>query len=235
MTAALYVDVERGPYAGILGSDQCWGVDRDAKRYSGPGPVVAHPPCGPWGRLAHLCKYQDPECGIRAVEQVRAFGGVLEHPRDSRLWAECGLPRPQDPPFLIRPDEFTIQIDQCRWGHPCKKTTWLFFAGIDPAALPPLPPWREPTHCIDDGAARRDGRPSRFKRLPHKEAHLTPGPFAEWLLAAVGYVPSGIPTHVIDTNAKHKNQGTGQPHLAKTRRHLTPPAFARWLIESVSG
>ena len=43
-------------------------------------------------------------------------------------------------------------------------------------------------------------------------------------------VGSGVPTHVIDTNSKHKNQGTGQPHLPKSQRHLTPPRFAEWLI-----
>ena len=70
MTAALYIDPARGPYPALLDPDRCWGVDRDAKLYTGPGPVIAHPPCGPWGRLAHLCTRQDPECGTRAVEQV---------------------------------------------------------------------------------------------------------------------------------------------------------------------
>jgi hypothetical protein len=76
---ALYID-PRGPYPALLGAENCWGVERDAKSYTGGGPVVAHPPCGPWGRLKFLCKHQDPSCGPRAVEQVRLGGGRIGAP-----------------------------------------------------------------------------------------------------------------------------------------------------------
>ena len=46
--AALYVDVNRGPYPSIEGVD-VWGAERDATVYDGALPVVAHPPCGHWG------------------------------------------------------------------------------------------------------------------------------------------------------------------------------------------
>jgi hypothetical protein len=49
--AALYVE-ERGVYSGLEGVD-VWGVSRDARRYAGPYPVVAHPPCERWGRYWH--------------------------------------------------------------------------------------------------------------------------------------------------------------------------------------
>ena len=91
--AALYVDVEAGPYAGMAGVD-AWGVERDAKLYRGPHPVVAHPPCGPWGKLAWNCTKQDPLCGPVAVAQTLQYGGVLEHPEGSTLWRHCGLPKP---------------------------------------------------------------------------------------------------------------------------------------------
>ena len=176
MVQALYVDVERGPYPNLLGAENCWGKERDARRYCGPDPVVAHPACGPWGRLAHLCTKQDPDDALAAVAQVRRFGGVLEHPAGSRLWDECELPSP----FLTCPGiplwEWSLAVDQCDWGHPARKRTWLLFVGI--------PGYR----------VARLGRPP---------------------------VGSGVPTHVIDTNSKHKNQGTG---------HLTPPRFAEWLI-----
>ena len=85
--SALYID-PRGPYPALVAD--CWDEARDAKHYDGPNPVVAHPPCGPWGRLRFLCKYQDASCGPRAVEQVRAFGGVLEH-CTSNPTALCGV------------------------------------------------------------------------------------------------------------------------------------------------
>lgn len=53
MIAALYVD-PRGLYPAMLGEAQCWDRARNAVQYADPWPIVAHPACGPWGRLAHL-------------------------------------------------------------------------------------------------------------------------------------------------------------------------------------
>lgn len=98
---ALYVDA-RGPYPGLVA--QWFDAIDDATRYAGPLPVVAHPPCGPWGHLRHLSRRDDPALAIRAVEQVRAFGGVLEHPAWSMLWEACDLPKPGKHGELGEPD-----------------------------------------------------------------------------------------------------------------------------------
>jgi hypothetical protein len=45
--AALYV-LRDGPY-NLPGID-LWDEKRDARKYRGPYPVVAHPPCERWGR-----------------------------------------------------------------------------------------------------------------------------------------------------------------------------------------
>ncbi len=176
--SALYVDTERGPYRDLVGGENCYGVDRDARTFRGPGPVVAHPPCGPWGGLRMFCTKQDPSLAPIAVAQVRKYGGVLEHPCGSLLWRHCGMPRPfrRLPSFVGR--EWALQVDQVRWGHPCRKRTWLFFVGVTPRDLPPLPRSRAATHCID----------SSSRKLPYLEKgkrHLTPSPFARWLLEAV--------------------------------------------------
>lgn len=191
---ALYVDPESGPYVEILGQDNCWGVDRDAKTYDGPGPVVAHPPCKPWGKLAWswlaknerdgLDRSDEKACGPRAVEQVRAFGGVLEHPDGSGLWSECALPEPRPLMdlrlMLFRPLEFTIVIDQCDFGFPARKRTRLFFAGIDPGSLPLMPPKGTPTMTIGTKREDRHGK----KCLPKSMRHLTTPTLGRWLVAA---------------------------------------------------
>ncbi len=52
MIAALFVQTG-GVYFGLPNVDP-WDVKRDARQYAGPWPVVAHPPCSRWCRLAGL-------------------------------------------------------------------------------------------------------------------------------------------------------------------------------------
>lgn len=189
--AALYVD-PRGPYPKMPGVD-CYDESRDARLYDGPHPVVAHPPCGPWSKLRHLCKEETADCGPLAVDQVRRFGGVLEQPEHSKLWDECELPKPltrvdvadclQEVRFSHnRPDEhggFSLYVEQVAWGHPCVKPTWLYLvrAEFDFAGF--CKPKREPTHCVCTG-------PRQLKRLPVASKPMkrrTPPLFAEWLIS----------------------------------------------------
>ncbi len=181
--SALYVDPERGPYLRLLGAERVWGVGRDARRFRGPGPVVAHPPCGPWGRLRNFCTRQDPGAALVALRQVRRFGGVLEHPTGSVLWRAAGLPLPMrgegELPLLVG-REWTLQVNQVRWGHPAIKSTWLLFVGVPPASLPAIPSLREPTHRV--GAWRRTA--DQLPCLWSTETHITPPSFAAWLVTA---------------------------------------------------
>lgn len=79
-----------------LPSVDVWDAERDARTWPGGNPVVAHPPCRAWGRLRHFAKPRPDEkaLAIFAVDQVRKWGGVLEHPASSTLWTEAGLPAP---------------------------------------------------------------------------------------------------------------------------------------------
>jgi len=172
--AALYID-EHGPYATLGGVDP-WGERRDARRYAGPHPVVAHPPCGPWGNLRALCRLQDASLASLAVAQVRRWGGVLEHPVGSRLWSACDLPAPG-----AEPDAWggvTIRVDQVAWGHACRKPTLLYLVGIDPAeALASARHGGQPTHAIASRSRRGDLlAPSAAVR------RRTPPAFARWLV-----------------------------------------------------
>src|SRR5260221_7502921 len=99
MIAALYV-MPRGPYYGLSGVEP-WGFERDARLYAGPWPVVAHPPCQRWCRFAKGIEKQygykvgdDGGCFEAALNAVRTYGGVLEHPAYSLAWRAFDLPRP---------------------------------------------------------------------------------------------------------------------------------------------
>jgi hypothetical protein len=137
MIAALFVETG-GAYFGLPDVDP-WDEKRDARKYAGPWPVVAHPPCNRWSTpLAYLNQTRyghavgdDGECFAAALAAVRRFGGVLEHPRCSAAWRAFDLPRPRRNGWtgsLFDPGVATV-VDQYAYGHPCKKETWLYYVG----------------------------------------------------------------------------------------------------------
>lgn len=171
--SVLYVD-PRGPYPKLVAD--WWDEARDAKLYAGPNPVVAHPPCGPWGSMASLSHHQDPECARVAVRQVRRWGGVLEHPVGSRLWIELALPEPWG--LSDSHGGRTIRVDQVSWGHACQKPTWLYMVGIDSLEVRT---GGKPTHQI---RARHNGAAATepYKMASKEIRRRTPLAFAEWLI-----------------------------------------------------
>lgn len=143
MIAALFVETD-GAYYGVPNVDP-WDETRDARRYDGPWPVVAHPPCQRWGRYWHGSprkphQYRlgdDGGCFEAALAAVREWGGVLEHPAHSHAWRAFRLPLP--PSFGWRgPDRFggyACNVEQGHYGHIARKATWLYCCGVTP---PPM-------------------------------------------------------------------------------------------------
>lgn len=176
MIAALYVD-PRGPYPKMVGVD-CWDEARNAKLYRGPNPVVAHPPCGPWGRLSFLCTKQDATCAPYAVAQVRMFGGVLEHPTGSQLWKHCQLPKPGDPPDSW--GGFTVSVRQVAWGHCCAKPTLLYVVGVPRERVERgIITGGIETHRVTNGSRGKTYLP----RARAADIGRTPPLFATWLVS----------------------------------------------------
>lgn len=139
MIAALYVE-KGGCYTELAGVD-AWDIDRDARRYTGPHPVVAHPPCQRWGRFWHGSTRKphqfkmgdDGGCFAAALAAVRTFGGVLEHPADSHAWSHFGLNRPPRAGGWIAADMeggWTCCVEQGWYGHMSNKRTWLYAFGV---------------------------------------------------------------------------------------------------------
>lgn len=138
MIAALFVET-RGCYFGLPGVDP-YDKARDARRYAGPWPVVAHPPCQRWGAFATWhggTIGADNGCFAAALSAVNRFGGVIEHPAYSRAWRHFGLPVPD--PAGWRRDLFgshVCAVEQGHYGYPARKATWLYYVGdTDPPDL----------------------------------------------------------------------------------------------------
>ena len=171
--AALFVD-PAGPYANLPGVD-CWGEERDARLYAGPSPVVAHPPCQRWGKMwfgqpltvkrtgIRKKKGDDGGCFASALESVRKFGGVLEHPWGSHAWKHFGIPVPPREGKWIQAGvfgEWTCCVEQGQYGHYARKPTLLFTAGLTPPELR----WGHTEAKYDPAVVARMGL-KRAKRL----------------------------------------------------------------------
>jgi hypothetical protein len=148
--AALYVE-PKGCYVGVPGVDP-WDEARDARKYAGPHPVIAHPPCQRWGRFWHGStrkphQYKmgdDGGCFEAALHAVRTYGGVLEHPADSHAWDAFGLLKPpRTGAWVFASDDteanlWTCCVYQGHYGHPSGKATWLLVSGVRSQDLPNL-------------------------------------------------------------------------------------------------
>lgn len=204
MIAALYV-AAGGSYSNLDDVDP-WGEERDARLYSGPWTVVAHPPCARWCRLAalveschpHLKRGEDDGCFEAALEAVRKWGGVLEHPAFSDAFTAYGLPIPPTTGGWQGGicGGWSCYVEQGRYGHPAKKATWLYTYGVD--FLPPMRWGRcdEPKSwvgfCDDKPTIDRHRRVlvsgaqwptgGGRRRLGPKEASATPELFRDELL-----------------------------------------------------
>jgi hypothetical protein len=138
--SALYVE-RNGTYYGLENIDP-WDEERDARNYTGPYPVVAHPPCQRWGRFWHGSTAkphqfrlgEDSGCFAAALTSVRNYGGVLEHPAHSKAWDYFGLSKPNPTGGWSKADSFggyTCQVEQGHYGHISRKATWLYAVGTD--------------------------------------------------------------------------------------------------------
>jgi hypothetical protein len=180
--AALYCDPQ-GPYPNMP-DVETWALPyRDARKYMGRYPVVAHPPCGPWSRLSHLSRRDPADAAVHAVWQVHCYGGILEHPHGSRLFDYCQLPKPGAPEDQF--GGYTIEVCQCDWGHVARKRTWLYLCRVR-RELIKLPVSREPTHWASGGRtpSTRKGSPvpPGIKVCSAQQRRRTPPEFARWLV-----------------------------------------------------
>jgi len=234
--AALYVD-PRGCYADLPGVDP-WGEERDARLYAGPHPVVAHPPCARWCRLAGLVEArwghrrgEDDGCFSAALEAVRRYSGVLEHPAYSDAWAAHGLMAPPAAGGWVMADwegGWTCHVEQGRYGHRAKKATWLYAHGVE---LPSLRWGHVPqrSEALVSWCGNHTDKFDTRPRLGKRAAAATPDEFRDQLLAIAG-------------SRRHKRGvgvvGEGNPSVelqSRRERNATPDEFRDLLLDIAGG
>jgi hypothetical protein len=196
--AALFV-ARGGCYFGLPDVD-AWDEQRDARLYAGPWAVVAHPPCERWGRywgggpMLHGTSRQktlgdDGGCFASALDSVRRWGGVLEHPEASHAWRAHGLLAPPREGGWIAAGDligWTCCVEQGHYEHRARKATWLYAAGVrslpslrwgaSQARIQPDPGF----HSIEE--RRRAIRTGACQRMGKRERSATPPAFRDVLL-----------------------------------------------------
>lgn len=224
--AALYVE-EGGVYYGLEGVDP-WPESRDARKYAGPHPVVAHPPCARWCRLAGFVekthgykKGDDAGCFAAAFHAVREFGGVLEHPAFSAAFDAHGIDIPLRGGWQRSLDGgWVCHVEQWHYGHRAKKATWLYAFGV--SWLPSLE-WRTTPDTAtvafvsDGGGGFKDEskRPDRERR----DVTNVGGRLRRRDVASVSWCGN-----------KTKNGGENRKRLGDKEAKRTPVAFRDLLL-----
>lgn len=185
--AALFVQPD-GCYASVPSID-LWDESRDARKYGGPFPVVAHPPCQRYGRLGyasymrwrglHNKPLNDQGCFASALASVNCWGGVLEHPADSLAWPTYNIERPIHGAWKQSGIGFVCEVWQSAYGHKARKRTWLYYVGKHP---PSEMRWDRPTGTHQIGFYDQRGKSRNKPTLSRKEANATPIDFRDELI-----------------------------------------------------
>lgn len=203
VVAALFV--ERG---GVYWDDERidpWDEARDARLYAGPLPVIAHPPCGRWSPIAYINEKRlpgykigdDGGCFATALNAVRSWGGVLEHPAGSLAWKHFGLAHPVRGGWAGKLGDlgWVTEVDQGAYGHRARKRTWLYYYSTQ--TWPDLPDFDWTPARSDvwiSGFLHRTGT-DESRRVRPREAAATPPSFREALISiALSARPEPQPT-----------------------------------------
>lgn len=188
MIAALFVETG-GCYYGVPDVDQ-WDINRDARRYAGPHPVVAHPPCQLWGPFAtinykrwggeHNRPGNDGGCFASALAAVERWGGVLEHPAKTKAWQAHGITSPCGNGWkAVSHGKWVCEVWQSAYGHCANKATWLLYCGTQkPFDLN----WSRPIGTHQIGFRDQRGKARNKPTISGKAASATPLAFRDVLI-----------------------------------------------------
>ena len=162
MIAALFVRSDN--HYAAHGVD-CYDFERNALTWQGGCPGIFHPPCRSWSQLSHFAKPRpgERELALWAMDKVRQFGGVVEHPYNSRLWAAANCAQ-----FGMRDQHggILVPVLQSWWGHRAPKKSCFYIVG----PLPDVPDSFNPPTT------------TTVERMCKAERERTPADLAAWLI-----------------------------------------------------
>jgi len=166
-----------------------WHEERDARKYNGNNPVIAHPPCQLWGNMAfvnfarwggeHNKPFNDGGCFESALQNVNRCGGVLEHPSKTRAFAYFEIEKPNKIGWCKFEKYWVCEVWQSAYGHRANKATWLYYVGNKP---PFELNWERPKGTHQVGFQDQRGKSKNKPTLSKKEANATPLEFRDMLI-----------------------------------------------------
>lgn len=146
----------------------CYDAYRAAFSYYGTKSIIAHPPCRLFSRLRKFSNapVKEKQCAFFALDKVRQFGGILEHPRSSTLWLNGNFKLDGS---VDDYGGFLRSVDLSWFGYPAQKKTMLYFCGLKPGTLPSFPfNLNAYTHVVN--TSKKSGK----KELSKKDRSITP-------------------------------------------------------------
>lgn len=188
MVSALFVQSD-GCYFGLDNVDP-WDEQRDARKYDGHNPVIAHPPCKLWCKMTainykrwggeHNRPGNDGGCFKSAILSVIRCGGVCEHPARSLAYDAYGLTKPKTgmKGWERVGNAWICEVWQSAYGHRANKATWLYYVGRKPFDLR----WDRPVGTHQVGFYDKRGKMKNKPTLSKKEASSTPIEFRDELI-----------------------------------------------------
>jgi hypothetical protein len=163
-----------------LGCD-VYDIDRDARTWEGGAPCICHPPCRAWGQLRHMAKPRQDEkqLAVYSIDQIRKYGGILEHPRGSTLWDYLDLPKGNQTDSF---GGYSICVDQHDFGHKARKRSLLYIVGVQRQDLPNIPiQFDAIEYTVSSKIKKYSGRRTK-KEITKKEREATHDALAKWLV-----------------------------------------------------
>lgn len=147
-------------------NQDCWDKTRNAHKWPGGNAIIAHPPCRAWGDYSWKSNHtpEEKQLAIWAIHKIRLWGGILEHPRKSKI--RQYLPEPGK---IDKWGGYTIYIQQKWFGHPAEKETLLYIVGIKQQELPLIP-------------ITFDTTTNTIQNMSIRQREHTPIKLAQWLI-----------------------------------------------------